>query len=78
RWPVRTVTDSWVYLLAGGEDIADPSDALGKMTVEKDVVLTDTLLSALASAQDVHEVNLAIKAAFADNEGAADEGEGVL
>ncbi|WKN60497.1 hypothetical protein HJ581_0043080 [Rhodococcus opacus] len=79
RWPVRTVTDSWVYLLSGGEDIADPSEALGKMSVEKDVVLTDPLLSAFASAEDVHEVNLAIKAAFADDEDAADdEGEGVL
>ena len=68
RWPVRTVTDSWVYLLADGEDIADPSEALGKMSVEKDVVLTDPLLSALASAQDVHDVNLAIKAAFAEEE----------
>ncbi|ABH00288.1 conserved hypothetical protein (plasmid) [Rhodococcus jostii RHA1] len=49
------------------------------MSVEKDVVLTDTLLSAFTSAQDVHEVNLAIKAAFADNEDADDdEGEGVL
>ncbi|MFE5700771.1 hypothetical protein [Rhodococcus koreensis] len=39
---------------------------------------TGPLLSALASAQDVHEVNLAIKAAFADDEFAADEGEGAL
>ncbi|MFD9669115.1 hypothetical protein ACFWAY_47455, partial [Rhodococcus sp. NPDC059968] len=68
RWPVRTVTDSWVYLLAGGEDIADASEALGKMSVEKDTLLTDTLLSAFTSAQDVHDVNLAIKAAFADDE----------
>ena len=30
----------------------------------------------MASAQDVHEVNLAIKAAFADDEFADDEGEG--
>jgi len=68
RWPVRTVTDSWVYLLSGGEDISDPSQALGKMTVEKDVILTDTLLSDFTSAEDVHEVNLAIKAAFTDND----------
>ncbi|MDF3313069.1 hypothetical protein P3H15_50065 [Rhodococcus sp. T2V] len=78
RWPIRTVTDSWVYLLAGGEDLADESVALGKMAVEKDTPLTDPLQSALASAQDVHEVNLAIRAAFADEEFADDEGEGVL
>ncbi|WP_159928655.1 hypothetical protein [Rhodococcus sp. WAY2] len=55
------------------------AEALGKMTVEKDVALTDTLLDALASAADVHEVNLAIKAAFADHEDAADdEGAGVF
>ncbi|MFE5700500.1 hypothetical protein [Rhodococcus koreensis] len=77
RWPIRTVTDSWVYLLAEGEDIADPSAALGKMAVEKDTPLTDPLRSALASAQDVHEVNLAIRAAFADDE-YTEEGEGVL
>ncbi|MDF3312918.1 hypothetical protein P3H15_49235 [Rhodococcus sp. T2V] len=78
RWPIRTVTDSWVYLLADGEDLADESVALGKMAVEKDTPLTDPLLSALASAQDVHEVNLVIRAAFADDEFAFDEGEGVL
>ncbi|MHA4854411.1 hypothetical protein L1080_033490 [Rhodococcus sp. MSC1_016] len=81
RWPVRTVTDSWVYLLPEGQDISDPSEALGKMTVEKDVALTDTLLASMASAADVHEVNLAIKAAFTDNQDAAadddDEGAGV-
>jgi hypothetical protein len=68
HWPVRTITDSWVYLLSGGEDIADASEALGKMSVEKDTLPTGPLLSALASAQDVHEVNLAIKAAFAEEE----------
>ncbi|MBV6757453.1 hypothetical protein [Rhodococcus opacus] len=68
RWPIRTVTDSWVYLLAEGEDIADPSEALGKMSVEKDTTFTDTLLSAFASAEDVHDVNLAIRAAFAEEE----------
>ncbi|MHA4854605.1 hypothetical protein L1080_034520 [Rhodococcus sp. MSC1_016] len=68
RWPVRTVTDSWVYLLPNGQDIADPSEALGKMTVEKDVALTNTRLASMASAADVHEVNLAIKAAFTDDE----------
>ncbi|WP_422631238.1 hypothetical protein [Rhodococcus opacus] len=68
HWPVRTITDSWVYLLADGEDIADPSDALGKMSVEKDTLLTDTLLSDLASAEDMHDVKLTIKAAFAEDD----------
>ncbi|QYA99864.1 hypothetical protein I1A62_01485 (plasmid) [Rhodococcus sp. USK10] len=89
RWPVRTVTDSWVYLLADGEDLADESAALGKMSVEKDTPLTDPLQTALASAEDVHEVKLAITAAFADDDFEADDdfttddentddGEGVL
>ena len=48
------------------------------MTVEKDVILTDTLLSDFTSAEDVHEVNLAIKAAFTDNDhDADDDGAGV-
>nr|WP_271211993.1 hypothetical protein [Rhodococcus wratislaviensis]GLK38295.1 hypothetical protein GCM10017611_51610 [Rhodococcus wratislaviensis] len=68
HWPVRTITDSWVYLLPGGEDIADPSEALGKMSVEKDTLLTDTLLSDLASAEDMHDVKLTIKAAFAEED----------
>jgi hypothetical protein len=68
RWPVRTVTDSWVYLLADGEDIADESEALGKMSVEKDVILTDTWLAELMSAPDVHEVKLVIRSAFADDD----------
>ena len=44
------------------------------------MALTDTLLASVASAADVHEVNLAIKAAFADHEDATadDEGEGAL
>jgi hypothetical protein len=40
--------------------------------VEKDVNLTDTLLSDFTSAADVHEVNLTIKAAFTDNDHDAD------
>ena len=57
-----------MYLLSGGEDIADPSDALGKMSVEKDTLLTDTLLSAFTSAEDMHDVKLTIKAAFAEED----------
>ncbi|MFC9363688.1 hypothetical protein ACFTZB_44905 [Rhodococcus sp. NPDC057014] len=88
RWPVRTVTDSWVYLLADGEGLADESAALGKMSVEKDTPLTEPLLSALTSAEDVHEVKLTINAAFATDDFAdddfeaddenTDDGEGVL
>lgn len=68
RWPVRTVTDSWVYLLADGEDVADDSDALGKMSVEKRTVLTEALIEAFTSADDTHEMNLAIKGAFTPGE----------
>lgn len=68
RWPVRTVTDSWVYLLPGGEDVADDSDALGKMSVEKRTVLTEALIEAFTSAGDTHEMNLAIKGAFTPGE----------
>jgi hypothetical protein len=35
RWPLRTITDSWVYSLPDGLDIADDSDALGKMALGK-------------------------------------------
>ncbi|OFV72805.1 hypothetical protein RERY_66210 [Rhodococcus erythropolis] len=62
RWPVRTVTGSWVDLLADG------SDALGKMSVEKRTVLTEPLIEALRDAEDTHEMNLAIKSAFAHDE----------
>ncbi|KLN71393.1 MULTISPECIES: hypothetical protein [Rhodococcus] len=68
RWPVRTVTDSWVYLLADGKDVADDSDALGKMSVEKRTVLTEALIEAFTSADDTHEMNLAIKGAFTPGE----------
>ena len=36
--------------------------------MEKDTLLTDTLVSDLASAQDMHDVKLAIKAAFAEED----------
>ncbi|ROZ42813.1 hypothetical protein EEB13_30735 [Rhodococcus sp. WS3] len=69
RWPVRTVTDSWVYLLGEGEDIADDSDALGKMSVEKRTTLSETLIDAFNKADDTHEMNLVIKDAFTPDEG---------
>ncbi|KPH20791.1 hypothetical protein AN948_05350 [Rhodococcus sp. ADH] len=66
RWPLRTVTDSWVYPLPLDTDIADDSDALGKMTLEKRAPLTDDVAASLIEARDTHEVNLALKSAFAD------------
>jgi hypothetical protein len=64
RWPIRTMTDSWVYLLAAGQAVADDSDALGKMTLEKHVDLTDEMLLAFAAAETTHEIRIAIGAAY--------------
>ena len=47
---------------------ADDSDALGKMSVEKRTVLTEALIEAFTSADDTHEMNLAIKGAFTPGE----------
>ena len=69
RWPVRTVTDSWVYMLGDGEDIADDSDALGKMSVEKRTTLSEVMIDAFTHADDTHEMNLVIKDAFTPDEG---------
>ena len=55
RWPLRTVTDSWVYPLPPGVDIADDSDALGKMTLEKSAPLTEDITVMLTDARDTHE-----------------------
>ena len=73
RWPLRTVTDSWVYPLPEGLDIADDSDALGKMTLEKSSPLTEDVKAMLTDARDTHEINLALKAAFSDD---SDDDEG--
>ncbi|TCN53567.1 hypothetical protein EV641_106213 [Rhodococcus sp. SMB37] len=64
RWPIRTMTDSWVYLLGDGQHIADDSDALGKMTVEKHTRLTDEMLLSFAAAETTHEIRLAIASAY--------------
>ena len=64
RWPIRTMTDSWVYLLGEGDNVADDSNALGKMTLEKHVELTDEMILAFASAETTHEVRLAVAAAY--------------
>ncbi|WP_137725620.1 hypothetical protein [Prescottella subtropica] len=60
RWPLTTITDSWVYLLAAGQQIADDSDALGKMTVEKHTELTDEMICEFAAAETTHELRAAI------------------
>ncbi|WP_342661382.1 hypothetical protein Rruber_05142 (plasmid) [Rhodococcus ruber] len=64
RWPIRTMTDSWVYLLGDGDDVADDSSALGKMVVEKQAELSEDLVAVFAAAQDTHETKLAIDAAY--------------
>lgn len=64
RWPIRTMTDSWVYLVGEGQDIADDSDALGKMTLEKHVELTDEMILSFAAAETTHDVRLTIAAAY--------------
>ncbi|MGO4203626.1 hypothetical protein AB4Z09_18115 [Rhodococcus sp. TAF43] len=74
RWPIRTMTDSWVYLLGDGQAVADDSDALGKMAVEKHAALTDEMILAFAAATDTHEVKLAISQAYATDD-ESDEGE---
>lgn len=69
RWPIRTMTDSWVYLVGEGQTLADDSTALGKMTLEKHVDLTDEMLHSFAAAETTHDVRLAISAAYgAQNE----------
>ena len=72
RWPIRTMTDSWVYLVGEGQTLADDSDALGKMTLEKHIDLTDEMLLAFAGAETTHEVRLAIAAAYGTD---TDKGE---
>ena len=64
RWPIRTMTDSWVYLLGDNQNIADDSNALGKMTLEKHVELTDDMILLFAAAESTHEIRLAIAAAY--------------
>lgn len=64
RWPIRTMTDSWVYLVGDDQHIADDSTALGKMTLEKHVELTDEMILSFAAAENTHEVRLAIAAAY--------------
>ncbi|EME22637.1 hypothetical protein G419_04935 [Rhodococcus triatomae BKS 15-14] len=64
RWPIRTMTDSWVYLLGDRQTIADESEALGKMVVEKHTALTDETLLAFAAAESARDVRLAIAAAY--------------
>lgn len=71
RWPIRTMTDSWAYLVGEGQNVADDGPQLGKMTLEKQVQLTDEMILAFASAETTHEVRLAIAAAYANHPTAA-------
>ena len=75
RWPIRTMTDSWVYLLSDGENIADDSDALGKMTLEKHVELTTEGILSFLLAETPHEIRLAIAAAYDTDTDTDEEGE---
>ncbi|MGB7234866.1 MAG: hypothetical protein WBD41_02695 [Rhodococcus sp. (in: high G+C Gram-positive bacteria)] len=72
RWPIRTMTDSWVYLVGEGQNIADAGAQLGKMTLEKQVPLADETILAFAAAETTHEVRLAIAAAYANHPTAID------
>lgn len=60
RWPIRTTTDSWVYLIGADERVDDDSAALGKMQLEKHRTLTDEMTGQLAAAQTPHEVRAVI------------------
>ncbi|TCN53584.1 hypothetical protein EV641_106230 [Rhodococcus sp. SMB37] len=75
RWPIRTMTDSWVYLLGDDQHIADDSDALGKMTVEKHTRLTEEMLLSFAAAETTHEVRLAIASAYGTDTDVREVGE---
>lgn len=68
RWPIRTMTDSWVYLVAAGQNIADEGAQLGKMSLEKQTELTDEMILAFASAESTREVRIAIASAYGTDE----------
>ncbi|MET4614126.1 hypothetical protein ABIC28_005139 [Rhodococcus sp. PvR044] len=75
RWPIRTETDSWVYLLGEGQNIADDSDQLGKMALEKHVELTDEMILSFAAAETSREIRLAISAAYGTSTDTDDDEE---
>jgi hypothetical protein len=52
RWPLRTVTDSWVYAVSDDDQIADDSTALGKLTIEKQTPLSGSIIEDLYSAHE--------------------------
>lgn len=64
RWPLRSVTDSWVYAAAAGETIADDSPNLGKMVVEKTAPLADATIVDLMAATTYGQVRDALTAAY--------------
>lgn len=68
RWPIRTMTDSWVYLVAAEQNIADDGPQLGKMSLEKQTELTDETILAFASAESTREIRIAIADAYGADE----------
>jgi hypothetical protein len=73
-WPLHTATDSWVYAVPADVDLADPSDYLGKMVVEKHTPLTDDRRASLLAARTPSEMRAAILTAYGE---AADTHDGI-
>lgn len=46
-WPIYSHTDSWKYVTANLDGLADDSDALGKLAIEDVISLSDSDLTAL-------------------------------
>ncbi|MCK0441187.1 hypothetical protein MUG78_17450 [Gordonia alkaliphila] len=72
-WPIKSVTDSWTYLVPGNVEVADDAPGpdgtvgragryLGKFTTESDVVLDDERLLALLNTTTAAEVTQAVDA----------------
>ncbi|MFZ2173936.1 MAG: hypothetical protein WAW17_07865 [Rhodococcus sp. (in: high G+C Gram-positive bacteria)] len=64
RWPIRSLVDSWVYVLADGEEIADESPNLGKMALEKIAPLTPETIDALAAAENRGDIRAVLTSIY--------------
>lgn len=60
RWPLSTNTDSWVYALGDGQDIADTTGSLGRMALEKYAALDEQSMLELRAPEDAAGVRKAI------------------